>query len=102
MFRHSTRRLQLGTALLLALIIAGCSSSDEGGGAPAAVADTGSGGDEATGEFVLKQTFDMGIEVTSPVFNRIRRIRIHTIAFGDRSPLLESLARQSGGVFRSY
>ena len=74
MFRHSTRRLQLGTTLLLALIIAGCSSSDEGGGAPAAVADTGSGGDEATGEFVLKQTFDMGIEVTSPVFNRIRRI----------------------------
>ncbi len=74
MFRHSTRRLQLGTALLLALIVAGCSSSDEGGGAPAAVADTGSGGDEATGEFVLKQTFDMGIEVTSPVFNRIRRI----------------------------
>ncbi len=74
MFRHSTRRLQLGTALLLALIIAGCSSSDEGGGAPAAVADTGSGGDEATGEFVLKQTFDMGIEVTSPVFNWIRRI----------------------------
>ena len=74
MFRHSTRRLQLGTALLLALIIAGCSSSDEGGGAPAAVADTGSGGDEATGEFVLKQTFDMGIKVTSPVFNWIRRI----------------------------
>ena len=74
MFRHNTRRLQLGTTLLLALIIAGCSSSDEGGGAPAAVAGTGSGGDEATGEFVLKQTFDMGIEVTSPVFNRIRRI----------------------------
>lgn len=60
--------------LALPLAINGCSSSDEGGGAPAAVADTGSGGDEATGEFVLKQTFDMGIEVTSPVFNRIRRI----------------------------
>ena len=60
--------------LALPLAINGCSSSDEGGGAPAAVADTGSFVASTTGEFVLKQTFDMGIEVTSPVFNRIRRI----------------------------
>lgn len=60
--------------LALPLAINGCSSSDEGGGAPAAVADTGSFVVSTTGEFVLKQTFDMGIEVTSPVFNRIRRI----------------------------
>ena len=79
MSRLSTLWLQLATALLLALFIAGCSSSEDGGdatgGAPAAAADTSSGGgDEATEGYKLTQTFDMSIEVTSPVFNRIRRI----------------------------
>jgi Raf kinase inhibitor-like YbhB/YbcL family protein len=77
MFRLSTLWLQLGTALLLALFIAGCSSDESGdaaGDAPAA-ADTGSGGgDEAAGRYRLSQAFDMSIEVTSPVFSRIRRI----------------------------
>jgi Raf kinase inhibitor-like YbhB/YbcL family protein len=77
MVRLSTPWLQLATTLSLALIIAACSSSAEDGatgtgGAPAAAADTG--GWAATGEDALKQTFDMGMEVTSPVFNDIRRI----------------------------
>ena len=77
MFRLNTLWLQLATALLLALFIAGCSSSEDDGGATggAAAADTSSGGgDEATEGYKLTQTFDMSIEVTSPVFNRIRRI----------------------------
>ncbi len=36
-------------------------------------ASTG-GGDAESGAYALEQTFDMGIEVTGPVFNRIRRI----------------------------
>ena len=77
MFRLNTLWLQLATALLLALFIAGCSSSEDDGGATggAAAADTSSGGgDEATEGYKLTQAFDMSIEVTSPVFNRIRRI----------------------------
>ena len=77
MFRLNTLWLQLATALLLALFIAGCSSSEDDGGATggAAAADTSSGGgDEATEGYKLTQAFDMSIEVTSPVFSRIRRI----------------------------
>ena len=76
MFRLNTLWLQLATALLLALFIAGCSSSEDDGGATggAAAADTSSGGDEGTEGYKLTQAFDMSIEVTSPVFSRIRRI----------------------------
>ena len=77
MFRLNTLWLQLAIALLLALFIAGCSSSEDDGGAtggaPAAAASSG-GGDEATEGYKLTQAFDMSIEVTSPVFSRIRRI----------------------------
>jgi hypothetical protein len=75
------------SALLLgATVLAACSSSDDGGpsgggaanggeGAQPAADTGGGGGPAAEGDgYVLKQTFDMGIEVTSPVFNRIRRI----------------------------
>jgi Raf kinase inhibitor-like YbhB/YbcL family protein len=65
--------MQLATALSGALIIAACSSTAEDG-APAAAEDTGGGDLAATGEDTLNQTFDMGMEVTSPVFNDIRRI----------------------------
>ena len=51
MFRLNTRSLQLGTALLLALLFVGCPSSDAAGGAPAA-ADTG-GADDATAAYKL-------------------------------------------------
>ena len=86
MFRLNTLWLQLATALLLALFIAGCSSSEDDGGATggAAAASSGAtggaaaassgGGDEATEGYKLTQAFDMSIEVTSPVFSRIRRI----------------------------
>ena len=75
MFRLSTVWLQLATALLLALFIAGCSSSEDDGGATGgAAAASSDGGDEATEGYKLTQAFDMSIEVTSPVFNRIRRI----------------------------
>ena len=84
MFRLNTLWLRLATALLLALFIAGCSSSEDDGGATsgAAAADTSSGGgDEATEGYKLTQAFDMSIEVTSPVFSRIRRIpRDHSCA----------------------
>jgi hypothetical protein len=75
MFRLSTVWLQLATALLLALFIAGCSSSEDDGGATGgAAAASRAGGDEATERYKLTQAFDMSIEVTSPVFSRIRRI----------------------------
>ena len=82
MFKDSTRWLQLGTALILPLVIAACSSSDEVGPSPAAA--VGSGGDEATSESSLTQTFDLGIEVISPVFNRIRRIPKTYVCKGTR------------------
>ncbi len=87
MRRYSIRGLLPGMALLVALVFAGCSSGDDGGGeggdsgggASAAAADTGGGGEEAAGGYKLTQTFDMSIEVTSPVFSRIRRIpKTHT------------------------
>ena len=80
MFRFSTLWLPLAMTLLLALIIAGCSSSGDDGDASgegsAAAAASDSGGEEAAGTYKLKQELDMSIELTSPVFNRIRRIPI--------------------------
>ncbi len=70
--------------LFMAALAFACSSSDDepaggastGGEGAQPAADTGGGSEPAAeGEqYVLKQTFDMGVEVTSPVFNRIRRI----------------------------
>ncbi len=76
------------TAILLASIVAAfaCSSGGdettpaESGSEEGAQAAADAGGQaqdapaEAAGAYALKQTVDMGIEVTSPVFNRIRRI----------------------------
>ena len=78
MARPGTIWLQLAMAVSVALIFAACSGSeDEGdagaGGAPAAAADTG-GEQAATADDLLEQTFEMSMEVTSPVFNDIRRI----------------------------
>ena len=79
MARLDTIWLRLAMAVSLALIVAACSSSTEDGeagtgSAPAAASDT-SGSDEAgAGESALTQTFEMSMEVTSPVFNDIRRI----------------------------
>ena len=85
---HRIHWLFQGMALVVALVVAGCSSGDgdtggavEGEGAPAAAAseaDAG-GGTAAGGGYKIAQTFDMSIEVTSPVFSRIRRIpKTHT------------------------
>ena len=77
MFRLNPLWLQLATALLLAMFIAGCSSSGDDGGATggaAAGAASSGGGDEATEGYKLTQAFDMSIELTSPVFSRVRRI----------------------------
>ena len=69
--------LHLATALTVAMIVVACSSSaEEGGtgtgGAPAAAATDGE--QAATADDLLEQTFEMSMEVTSPVFNDIRRI----------------------------
>ena len=67
----------LGLSLLLAFGLAACSSDDgaepaEAGGAPAATEVAVD--DDAGAEAKVTQTLDMSVEVTSPVFNRIRRI----------------------------
>jgi phosphatidylethanolamine-binding protein (PEBP) family uncharacterized protein len=67
--------------VLLPLIALGCSSSDSDADA-AAQADQ----DAA---YKLKQTFDLNMELTSSVFNRIRRIPIEytctaNVAYGQR------------------
>ena len=84
MLRLNTLWLQLAIALLLALFIAGCSSSgDDGGATGGAAAASSDGGDEAMEGYKLTQTFDKSIEVTSPVFSRIRRIpKQHTCGGG--------------------
>ena len=79
MARLGTIRLQLAAVLSVAVVVAACSSSAEDGGtetggAPAAAADSGDGEQAATGDDPLKQSFDLSMEVTSPVFNDIRRI----------------------------
>ncbi len=89
---HRIHWLLPGMALLLAFAFAACSSGgdggdtgagDEGGSAPAAAASEGGAPGEpaggAAGGYKIAQTVDMSIEVTSPVFNRIRRIpKTHT------------------------
>ena len=83
---HRIHWLFQGMALLVALVVAGCSSGDGDTGAavegaPAASASEADGGAaaEAIGGYKIAQTFDMSIEVTSPVFSRIRRIpKTHT------------------------
>ena len=88
---HRIHWLLAGMALLAALAFAGCSSGDAGDGggtsagddasAPAASASEGDGGGavDEFGGYKVAQAFDMSIEVTSPVFNRIRRIpKTHT------------------------
>ena len=76
-------RAVLPVLLLVMIVLAfGCSSSDgngasEGGGGAQPASDSGGGGEPGAGggQLVLKQVFDdTVIEVTSPVFNRIRRI----------------------------
>ena len=73
------------TAVLLASIAAAlaCSSggdetttadSEEGAQAAAAAGGQAPEPGAEAGAYALKQSFDVGIEVTSPVFNRIRRI----------------------------
>ena len=61
------------SAVLLPLIALACSSSDSDADA-AAKADQDAG--VATEGYELKQTFDLNMELTSSVFNRIRRIPI--------------------------
>ena len=85
---HRIHWLLSSMALFLALILVGCSSGDSGGdtggtgeGAEAAAATEGDGGGaaEEVGGYKIAQTFDMSVEVTSPVFSRIRRIpKTHT------------------------
>lgn len=67
----------LALAALLTFVVAACSSDDgsepaEAGGAPAAADQPAA--EEAPAEAKVSQTLDATIEVTSPVFNRIRRI----------------------------
>ena len=59
------------------LVAIGCSSDSEEpeGAAPAAASDDAATGVEP-GEYKVEQTFPMDIELTSTVFNRIRRIPI--------------------------
>ena len=70
-------------ALAMAALLAACSSGDGGDSpestdpAPAAAATTGAGAAEPAPEGASdtpEQTFEMTVEVTSPVFSRIRRI----------------------------
>ena len=90
---HRIHWLLTSMALLLALALAGCSSGDDGDGggggttggddpsAPAASTSEGDGGGQVDeiGGYKIAQTVDVSIEVTSPVFNRIRRIpKTHT------------------------
>lgn len=76
------RPVLLFTVLSIMTFAIACSSSDESAPASAPTPDMSDdrrptpvgGQEETTGELILTQQFDMGIEVTSPVFNRIRRI----------------------------
>ena len=113
MARRHALWVLLGTMLLVSLLAAACSSDGDVGDAKtddaeaaAAAADDGADAPEpaADGPYALKQTFDLGIELTSPVFGRIRRIpvkhacvtresynrKLATFLYGeDTSPTLE-------------
>ena len=91
------------TALLFAaLASAACSSSEEGGASrgegaqPAASTD---GGDAESRAYAIKQTFNMGIEVTSPVFNRIRRIPKTYACPGSRPVAGQSFEQGGAGKY---
>ena len=76
MFRPRVSWLTVLGALLLALVLAGCSSggdetADPGSGAAPAAAPTAGSGEQAED---APSVAVASIEVTSPVFNRIRRI----------------------------
>ena len=93
----------VGVLLFVSLVSAACSSSDEGGASsggegaqPAASTD---GGDAESGGYALKQTFDMGIEVTSPVFNRIRRIPKTYACPGSRPVAGQSFEQSGAGKY---
>ena len=67
----------MALAALITIALAACSSDDgsepaEAGGAPSSSQQSTT--DEASVEAKVSQTLDATIEVTSPVFNRIRRI----------------------------
>ena len=67
----------LGALLLMVTIIASCSSSSDTESTSAAATGTGTGTDSQVDDAPdtgLTQQVDMTIEVTSPVFSRIRRI----------------------------
>ena len=69
----------IALAALVTFALAACSSDDgsepaEAGGAPAAAAAADQPATDAPAEARVSQTLDATIEVTSPVFNRIRRI----------------------------
>ena len=81
-------------AVLLPLIALGCSSSDSDADA-AARADQDAG--VATEAYELKQTFDLNMELTSSVFNRIRRIPIEYTCTANSSPMVrEGLELDTG------
>ena len=76
----SSGSLSILVAVVLLSFAAGCSSSDEGGegaaGEAPAAANNSTGYVEKPPEYVLKQEFPLGMDLTSAVFNRIRRIPI--------------------------
>ena len=72
------RFVALAAIAALVPLVAACSSPDRGDGpdAPAAAADDAAVYVEKPPEYVLQQEFPLSIELTSSVFNRIRRIPI--------------------------
>ena len=71
----------LGVVVLIGLVTACSDAKPEEAGAPDSTGDVA----EAT-SYTLKQSFDMGIEVTSPVFSRIRRIpKKHSCGTGSKT-----------------
>ena len=71
----------LGVVVLIGLVTACSDAKPEEAVAPDSTGDVA----EAT-SYTLKQSFDMGIEVTSPVFSRIRRIpKKHSCGTGSKT-----------------
>ena len=84
MLTNRIARTLIGTAVVLLLVAAGCSSDGEGGAegeaavdAPAAAPSQPDSGLMVDAQvYAIKQEFPKTIELTSDVFNRIRRIPI--------------------------
>ena len=84
MLTNRIARTLIGTAVVLLLVAAGCSSDGEGGAegeaavdAPAAAPSQPDSGLMVDAQvYSIKQEFPKTIELTSDVFNRIRRIPI--------------------------